>query len=323
MPRLPNTANLVERNRRRNLRAFFCGSVVLSALFFAGEHAATCQIASGSASGQTEGPSGTGESASASVLSPDDGNVSENDRTSATNLGGQTQTVALPSDQIITILDQNPDLLDELKSQLADLMAQQGMQIDSNDISDQALYNQIATDPKLRAYITTVLRARGLVPDDDLRSFGSSGTGDDALESLNVDQVPFSPADGLARMDAGAGGRIGQGTGSFAGDTSAGTLPLSSQPGLSRRTSIANPRAHENASASTDLPVVVHQPVPMNLQSMRDLYAQIPNETAHLVRFGSDVFVNRALSDDEPRNFGAGYSARRATRSGLRHRRRR
>ncbi len=32
---------------------------------------------------------------------------------------------------------------------------------------------------------------------------------------------------------------------------------------------------------------------------MRDLYAQIPNETARLERFGSDVFVNRAFSATE------------------------
>ena len=36
-------------------------------------------------------------------------------------------------------------------------------------------------------------------------------------------------------------------------------------------------------------------PAPYNLQSMRDLYTQIPDQTAHLKRFGSEVFLNRDL----------------------------
>ena len=81
---------------------------------------------------------------------------------------------ALSADQIINILQQSPDLVLELKSQLADRMQQQGIQIDPNDISDQMLYSQIATNADLRASITTVLRARGYVSDDDLQSSGSS-----------------------------------------------------------------------------------------------------------------------------------------------------
>ena len=38
------------------------------------------------------------------------------------------------------------------------------------------------------------------------------------------------------------------------------------------------------------------KPAPYDLQSMRDLYTQIPDETAGLKRFGSDVFVNRNVS---------------------------
>jgi protein involved in polysaccharide export with SLBB domain len=38
---------------------------------------------------------------------------------------------------------------------------------------------------------------------------------------------------------------------------------------------------------------VVHQTAPYNLQSLRDLYTQIPEQTSKLRRFGSDMFVNR------------------------------
>ncbi len=112
---------------------------------------------------------------------------------SRSSLGGQAQAAALSSDQIINILEQNPDLAAELKSQLADRMQQQGAQIDPNDISDQMLYGQISTNARLRAEITTVLRARGLVTDDDLQSVGSSAAGGDSLDSLSMEQPSLSP----------------------------------------------------------------------------------------------------------------------------------
>ncbi|MGC2509505.1 MAG: SLBB domain-containing protein, partial [Acidobacteriaceae bacterium] len=54
-------------------------------------------------------------------------------------------------------------------------------------------------------------------------------------------------------------------------------------------------RGREGGTASTDLPKVLRKPAPYNLQSMRDLYTQIPNRTAPLKRFGSEVFVNRDI----------------------------
>ncbi len=66
------------------------------------------------------------------------------DGDSSTGLTGSTPQTALSADQIINILQESPDLVVELKSELADRMQQQGMQIDPNDISDQMLYNQIS-----------------------------------------------------------------------------------------------------------------------------------------------------------------------------------
>ena len=38
------------------------------------------------------------------------------------------------------------------------------------------------------------------------------------------------------------------------------------------------------------------KPTPYNLQSLRDLYTQVPEQTERLKRFGSDVFLNRGLA---------------------------
>lgn len=72
--------------------------------------------------------------------------------------------------------------------------------------------------------------------------------------------------------------------------------PLAMRADFNRPGVRENPRSMERANASTDLPAVVHQPAPFDLQSMRDLYSQIPNETVKLERFGSDVFINRSAS---------------------------
>jgi hypothetical protein len=40
----------------------------------------------------------------------------------------------------------------------------------------------------------------------------------------------------------------------------------------------------------------LRQRAPYNLQSLRNLHAEIPDETAKLKRFGPEVFVNRELS---------------------------
>jgi hypothetical protein len=99
---------------------------------------------------------------------------SQDDRSKSSNGDTLAAPASLSSDQITHILQQNPDLVVELKSQVADHLQQQGTPIDANDISDQMLYNQIATNSDLRVNITMFLRARGYVSQDDLQSLGSS-----------------------------------------------------------------------------------------------------------------------------------------------------
>ena len=201
-------------------------------------------------------------------------------------------STGLSSDQIIEILQQNPDLVLELKSQVADRLQEQGRQIDANDISDEMLYQQIASSAALRANITIFLRARGYVSEEDLQT-QSSGLPES--ESLAGAQSPR----GLSRT--GAGDLSGYSAGSrqdnqFPLDEDA--LPQSalrsSGSALDRQNS--RQRGQEQVNASTDLPKVLRLPAPYNLRSMRDLYTQIPDPTVQLKRFGSDVFLDRSLS---------------------------
>lgn len=212
---------------------------------------------------------------------------SDNPEEGSTGMAGLTHQTALSADQIINILQESPDLVVELKSELADRMLQQGVQIDPNDVSDEMLYSQISSNASLRASITSVLRARGYVSNGDLQSVGSSVPEEDAPNSLS------STKSALSQLDDGAS--IGMSRGfpnSGTNGGSASTTPFV-LPGHRRRDAAANQRRQEEVHASTDLPGVLHSPSPYDLQSMRDLYTQIPTETAQLRRFGSEVFINR------------------------------
>jgi protein involved in polysaccharide export with SLBB domain len=245
---------------------------------------ATMQSAAGASS------DGNSSGSTASSLYNEDSGIDRDASTNPTIAGQQT---TLSADQITVILEQSPDLVLELKSQLADRMQQQGAQIDANDISDEMLYNQIATNADLRASITTVLRARGYVAEGDLQSEGGAGAASDETISESPSQRSTFPSEGRSATgidsDSAAGAGLASIGGTGASAAAAGSLPSNRM----RQQQTMNPRAQEMANASTDAPKVTREPSPYNLQSMRDLYTQIPTEAAGLKRFGSAVFVNR------------------------------
>ncbi len=52
-------------------------------------------------------------------------------------------------------------------------------------------------------------------------------------------------------------------------------------------------KTDRNSSSATE---VVHQTAPYNLQSLRDLYSQVPEQVSKVRRFGSDMFLDRGLT---------------------------
>jgi protein involved in polysaccharide export with SLBB domain len=203
---------------------------------------------------------------------------------------GNTVTT-LPASQIIAILQQRPEVVVELKSLLADQMQQQGgVQVQSDSITDEMLYNQIVASPDVRTHVTTFLRARGYISDDTLQAQASSIEDVETAGGLPFTQ-PTGALSGGGRLSSGdSQARVGAATGipSLDGANTTllpGTIPSSlGKPTAKRRDQVSN--------ASTDIPKVLRSPAPYNLQSMRDLYTQIPEPSVPLRRFGSEVFVN-------------------------------
>src|SRR3984885_11526732 len=235
----------------------------------------------------------TGGRASTTTAGSDNRNADSN---SSTNAGNLTPSFSLSSSQIIDILQQNPDLVLELKSQVADRMQEQGTQIDANDISDEMLYDQIAGNAGLRANITSFLRARGYVSDDDLQTAASGLGGASDETGATQRALQQTGAMNAPRLPAESGMNPGPDTGQSRLDSSG--LPATTTRSMSstgQRQNPAEKRDHEDVNSSTDQPKVLRLPAPYNLRSMRDLYTQIPDQTARLKRFGSEVFLNRDL----------------------------
>jgi protein involved in polysaccharide export with SLBB domain len=280
--------------------AYLLASCILTVLAAAGSHAnaqmpstpTTMQNPTGSTSGDGGGGS-IGSSPFGEGVGTDQESSNQQSSIGSSTMQGRG---ALSAEQITAILEQNPDLVLELKSQLADRMQQQGAQIDPNDISDQILYSQVATNPDLRASITTVLRARGYVTQSNLQSEGAAGIENNEANPDSPSQRPLArtgtDSTGNVERDFAVG--AGLAANEAAGTQSAKVGSLRSNDNRQLQTN--SPRAQETANASTDMPKVLRGTAPYNLQSLRDIYTQIPDESATLKRFGSAVFVNRDAS---------------------------
>ena len=206
------------------------------------------------------------------------------------------QRITLSAAQIISILQERPQVVVELKTLLAE-MQQPPVQPDS--ITDEMLYSQIASSRGLRESITIFLRARGYLSDDDLqrapqtlgeRDYSSSSS---LSPRAQIQRSSTNTANPLIPYEDGN---------MLPSDYATSTLttpnvPRGSSPGSSP--DMQQPRGKEARSVAEE-PQVLRRPAPYNLLSLRDLYTQVPNSPEELKRFGSDVFLNRARSTANP-----------------------
>jgi protein involved in polysaccharide export with SLBB domain len=224
-------------------------------------------------------------------LSPAADTTSTDSDSNSSTSSQLNQQTSLTAPQIISILQQKPDLVEELKSMVADQLQQQGVPTQADSITDEMLLSQISTNPALRASITIWLRARGYVSAADMdRLLANSAYGNDN------DQSPLSsPLSGAPPDNSPLQGGLLSAQPSVVGDSA---LTTRTKP-LTRRPAAA---ADTKAPSVTDEPETLRLPTPYNLRSLRDLYTQVPPDSVKLKRFGSEVFVNR----DELKSGGLG-----------------
>lgn len=296
MPRYSTLADELRVARFWRMRLAACAAGTILALLLVGHVEANGQTPDDGALGQSVAPPPALDSSSSSTAtgeSDDSSGVRGSIPGSGAGSGSMAPQTVLSADQIVAILQQDPDLLMEVKSELAERMQEQGAQSDPDEISDQALYSQISTSASLRANLTAVLRARGYVSDDDLQSAGSSAGDENALGLSYLERQSQLQANGAAGMGLDEDANIGAATRGAAASGLSATPAFSTKRSRTQQLAMNNPRTGETVHASTDPPAVLRQPTPFDLQSMHDLYTQVPGETTRLPRFGSDVFVNR------------------------------
>ena len=208
--------------------------------------------------------------------------------------------IGLPADRIIELLREKPELLIELKKVASDRLRANGVDVQEDSISDEMLFQRIASDSGLRANLTLWLSARGYVSDADIQqSKAASVELDD--ESMLQDRLrrplPTSTSV-LATGDEALGGattdqeqladpRMSRITATSASRTAPKHVPNS-------RTSSSE--RDPNADSSQQ---ILHKTAPYNLLSMHDLYSQVPDRNSSLRRFGSDAFLSRGMDSQK------------------------
>ncbi|HEY3990128.1 MAG TPA: SLBB domain-containing protein [Acidobacteriaceae bacterium] len=231
--------------------------------------------AAGTNESDTQGAATNSDTQGAARNSDTQGAAANSDTQGAATNFGSNSAAPLSADQILAVLQQEPDAVIELKSEMADLAQQQGTPLQADSITDQMLYSKIASSPELRANITVFLRARGYVTDASPETDGTSDNSEELFSASQFAQAQGGeiPAQGLPSTMLPTPG-----------------TPVAAPYG-SRR-SARNPRSTANPYAMAG-PQVLHSPAPYNMLSLRDLYTQLPEQNGKLKRFGSDIFLRR------------------------------
>jgi protein involved in polysaccharide export with SLBB domain len=183
-------------------------------------------------------------------------------------------SMTLPAEQILRILESQPSLTVELKSAVADRLTASGVPTDANNLTDEQFYAQITNNQALRTEVTAYLRARGYISSEDLAA--AAGSNDPASRQERI-STPGLAQTGLGAPDALSGAR----------DPYAQFTMRQPQTTLERT---------QPTKTTADEPTVLHTPSPYNLQSLRDLYSQLPEDNRPLRRFGSEFFASASAA---------------------------
>jgi protein involved in polysaccharide export with SLBB domain len=199
----------------------------------------------------------------------------------------------LGAPQIIDLAQQNPEVILELKSLVADLAQAKGIPSQADGITDEQLFSQIAASIDLRASITRLLEARGYISEEDVEIASKENA------DRNDNRISGGTADRSA--DAGFENRLKKPDTTNAtgvNENLAGQSKLDNQQTPSQ-TSTADQRQETKVQPNiTDEPKSLHREAPYNLLSLRDLYTQIPDSPEKLKRFGAEVFTHRGAATD-------------------------
>src|SRR5689334_7542583 len=82
----------------------------------------------------------------------------------------------LSADEIIQILQENPDLLADAKSQIASQLQDRGYSVTEKDITDEKLFSQIRSNDQVRQMMSDELQRRGFGTQQETEQQETSST---------------------------------------------------------------------------------------------------------------------------------------------------
>jgi protein involved in polysaccharide export with SLBB domain len=247
---------------------------------------------------------------------------------------GMSARTTLTANQIITLLHQKPEAMVDVKQVMADFFLRQGIAVQPDSITDEILMSNIASNTRLRQTVSTWLRARGYAPDEEFEETNSEAAISDgltqplpdksagaidqrdvlptdselamALRNLPQDSevLPQNEDDLLAREEQrdtlnSDRSAAGAGRNNSDSDLEGGKRQSGMSPRQGASVQGQERREPKQVKEKADKIEVLQQNPPYNLEALRDLYTQVPEQTAELKRFGSDVFLSRGLATRE------------------------
>ncbi len=183
----------------------------------------------------------------------------------------------LSAEEIIQILQQNPDVLAEAKAEIVAQLRDRGYNVSENDITDDRLFSQIRSDDRVRQIAANELARRG---------FGPAQQGEQTPDEQIVPSAQPS----------------GQQTNQQSGQQPfPRTMPRqgpAGQQGMQGGQQGMNGQARPRRPKTEKGPTQEQYPF-RNLPALRDLYTQATVDETKLERFGAALFRNSAAVADK------------------------
>ena len=181
----------------------------------------------------------------------------------------------LSAEEIIQILQQNPDVLAEAKAEIVSQLRDRGYNVSERDITDDRLFSQIRSDDRVRQIAANELTKRG---------FGPAQQGDQ------------TPDEQIVPSGQPSGQQTQQGGQPFPQNTQ--RPGVAGQQGMQGGQPGMNGQARPRRAQSQKGPTQEQYPL-RNLPALRDLYTQATVDETKLERFGAALFRNSAAVADK------------------------
>jgi protein involved in polysaccharide export with SLBB domain len=208
---------------------------------------------------------------------------------------------SMPAEALIQLLRDNPEIMVEVKPVIADEAQRQGISVQPDALTDPQVYSQLEASATLRAGVTEFLRARGYITEADIeqarQKYGEPALDPPAGKPSSSDALDGTDSPALASRAVQQNLRA---------DTLIPPAGMRTPAPPAENASLSLSTGTPTSQNITDEPSALHRPAPYNLRALRDLYSQAPDASAHLKRFGSDLFVIRNAQQSAAGAAGSG-----------------